>query len=406
MIQPVNCLPIIPDRLFFTITRIAQRIKPNLFSYSIDIDEEFQYYPFFSDFGPLSLLQIHKFRLLTNKILSEHTEKVQFFTNLNAHTIANASLLLASYLLIEKGCTPEEALKPLSSILPALKPYRDASSFPSKYSLTVGSCIRGLYHAMKVGWYDPNNFDADDWQKFEQVENGDMNWLIPNKLLAFASPYATNCIRGGWRVATPQDLVPVFRHKHITRVVRLCQKFYDETIFTAASFKHTELYFLDGSTPPPEILTEWIKIIEGDDVVALHCKAGLGRTGTLAACYMIKDFGFTGHEAIGWIRLCRPGSIIGDQQGYVLKYYENIHKKSSNSSPKNKLKTPTSDDLAHAPTKVLRNSLRSVNPEEKRSQTQLKNKQTSLTVTAVHLNPKTPQPRKYNRVTPLRTPKK
>ncbi|EAX95664.1 Dual specificity protein phosphatase CDC14A, putative [Trichomonas vaginalis G3] len=395
--QSVNCLPIIPDRLYFTITRITQRSKPTMFSYSIDTDEEYQYYPFFSDFGPLSLLQIHKFRLLTNKILNEHAEKVQFFTNLNQHTIANASLLLASYLLIEQHLTPEEALKPLSTILPTLKPYRDASSLPSKYSLTVGSCIKGLYHAMQIGWYNPDNFDAQDWKKYEQVENGDMNWLIPNKLLAFASPYATNCIRGGWRVATPQDLVPVFAEKKITRVVRLCQKFYDEEIFKRASFEHTELYFLDGSTPPPEILTQWLKIIEGSDIVALHCKAGLGRTGTLAACYMIKDFGFTGHEAIGWIRLCRPGSIIGDQQDYVLKYYENISGKTAKT-----VKTPkisSEDEVSHAPTKVLRNALKKDIPHKTSAASIYdRNSMTSgLQVTGVHLTPKTPQPRKYNR---------
>ena len=414
-----NLVPIIPDRLYFTITRISQRNTPTMFSYSIDNDENFQYLPFFSDFGPLSLLQIHRFVQLTNKHLAEHKEKVQFYTGNFPTTIANACLLLSSYLLIEHHMTPDEALKPLRSLLPTLKPYRDASSFPSTYDLKVSSCIKGLYRAMNLGWYNPDNFDAADWGKYEQVENGDMNWLIPGKLLAFASPYSTNIIRGGWKVSTPQDLVPIFKAKQINHVVRLCQKFYDEDIFSKAGIKHTELYFLDGSTPPPEILSSWIRLVEGPDIIALHCKAGLGRTGTLAACYMIKDFGFTGDEAIGWIRICRPGSIIGPQQRYVTRYYETITAaKNPTPARTSEMSTPTkrvasersNPQNIHTPTKTLRNAISTADgrSRQKTVRREKNDDDNGLRVTAVSLTPKHPQPRKYNRAQaqgPL-TPKK
>ena len=45
--------------------------------------------------------------------------------------------------------------------------------------------------------------------------------------------------------------------------------------------------------------------------------AGLGRTGTLIACYMMKHYRLTASEAIAWIRISRPGSIIGPQQHYL-----------------------------------------------------------------------------------------
>lgn len=52
--------------------------------------------------------------------------------------------------------------------------------------------------------------------------------------------------------------------------------------------------------------------------LAVHCKAGLGRTGVLICAYMIKHYGFTAEEAMGYIRICRPGSVIGPQQNYLI----------------------------------------------------------------------------------------
>jgi hypothetical protein len=52
----------------------------------------------------------------------------------------------------------------------------------------------------------------------------------------------------------------------------------------------------------------------------VHCKAGLGRTGVLICAYMVKHFGFTAEEAMGYIRVCRPGSVIGPQQHYLVHY--------------------------------------------------------------------------------------
>ena len=50
----------------------------------------------------------------------------------------------------------------------------------------------------------------------------------------------------------------------------------------------------------------------------MHCKAGLGRTGVLICAYLIKHHGFAPEEAIGYIRICRPGSVIGPQQKFLL----------------------------------------------------------------------------------------
>ena len=49
----------------------------------------------------------------------------------------------------------------------------------------------------------------------------------------------------------------------------------------------------------------------------MHCKAGLGRTGSLIGCYIMKHWRWTALETVAWLRICRPGSIIGHQQEWL-----------------------------------------------------------------------------------------
>ena len=79
--------------------------------------------------------------------------------------------------------------------------------------------------------------------------------------------------------------------------------------------RHSDLYFLDGSTPPEKIINDFLRITENEPgAIAVHCKAGLGRTGSLIGCYAMKHYKFPAAPFIGWIRLARPGSILGPQQ--------------------------------------------------------------------------------------------
>lgn len=319
-------ITILPNKVFFSVLRSEPRSTPQMLYFSVENEPHFQYRGFFDDFGPPSLLQLYSFTKMIENFMTQSNMMLHFYVSPNQSAKSNAAVFISSFRMLHCKMNAEESFKPLRPISSTLKPFRDASTLPSTFDLSVLDCLRGLQHAIELGWFNIDTFDPETWARIEAIENGDMNWLIPNKLLAFASPYSTNILPGGFRVATPATVIPEFKNLGITHVIRLNKPFYDCEEFKQAGFKHTELYFLDGSTPPQHILEDFLKIAETDEIIALHCKAGLGRTGTLAGCYMIKNHGFTAREAIGWIRLCRAGSIIGPQQQYLLQYYNEMQR--------------------------------------------------------------------------------
>ena len=308
---------IIPGKLYWISDKSPPKNQSS--SYYFCIDNELVYQPFCSDFGPLNIGMTYKFcveleRLIKNPSYANY--RIYHYTSLNPQKRANAAYLIGAFQILVLEKTAEEAWRPFLS-LPSFVDFRDAGYGGCTYKCTLLHVLTGLETAKKLSWFNIRTFNIRDYEFYEKVENGDWNWIIPGKMLAFASPSPTTIEHDEFKSWTPENYASLFHRLGITAVVRLNNQTYDSSRFTNLGIRHYDLYFLDGSTPSEEIIQQFLTIAENEKGLAVHCKAGLGRTGTLIGCFAMKHFNFPAAAFIGWIRLCRPGSILGPQQQFL-----------------------------------------------------------------------------------------
>ena len=314
---------IIPNKLYWISDKNPPRNQPS--SYYFCVDNELVYQPFCSDFGPLNIGMIYKFcieleKLVKNQAYSSY--KIFHYTSLNLQKRSNAAFLMGAFQVIVLKRTANDAWSPFLP-LPSFLEFRDAGYGACTYKCTILHCLRGLEKGIQLNWFNYSTFNVQEYEFYEKVENGDWNWIIPNKMLAFASPSPSKSDQDGFKVWTPEDYAPLFKSIGVNSVVRLNNKTYEADRFTRNGIKHFDLYFLDGSVPSDSIISDFLKIAENEPgALAIHCKAGLGRTGTLIGLYAIKHFDFVPADFIGWIRLCRPGSVLGPQQQFLCEMEE------------------------------------------------------------------------------------
>jgi len=308
-----NAHEFIKDRLYFTSCRAPPKRSTDF--HFFNVDNELVYEPFFDDFGPLNTAMLYRFcchlaEKLRDKALAD--KKLVYYTSLDPQKRANGAYLISAFAIIHLKMTDEEAYKPLIGADPPFAPFKDV--YGGSWNNTIIDCCRGIYKAQLLGWLNFETFNVQESEYYERVENGDLNVIVPGRFVAFSGPAArrTEVTLG------PEDYIPIFKRFGVTAVVRLNKKVYDRKKFLDAGIKHYDMYFIDGGNPTDAIIQQYIEVVESEQgAVGIHCKAGLGRTGVLNACYLMKHYRLSANELIGWMRVCRPGTVIGPQQQFL-----------------------------------------------------------------------------------------
>lgn len=312
-------IEIIENHLYWISDERSPNSKTSSFFFNIDGD--LVYESFHKDFGPLNLANVHRFwtelqNVLTNKDFSK--SKIYHHTSLNKEKQANAAFLMGAYMIIVLGYTSDEAWEKFAIYHSWFKPFRDATQGISTYKLTIKDCLDGLYFGVKLGWYNYNTFDLKKYEYYEKLDHGDMNWIVPGKFLGFSSPSEDEYDEEGYRTFTPDDYSDIFQNAGIGTIIRLNKRCYNEQRFIKQGFRFEDIYFVDGTCPSDKVVRKFLKAAETEEkAIAIHCKAGLGRTGTLIGLYCMKHYGFPARAFIGWVRIWRPGSVLGPQQHYL-----------------------------------------------------------------------------------------
>jgi len=248
-------IEIIKDKLFWVSDSKPPQNYKNAFFFNIDND--LTYFPFNKDFGPLNLAMVHRYsrelaRLLKDKSYQDN-RVFHYCTSDKPDKMVNGAFLMASFMVVILKCSAEQANKMFKPYAHLFKPYRDASKGDCIYQCTLLQVLQGLEYAVKFGWYDFKTFNVKEYETYERVENGDLNWIIPGKFMAFMGPIEKRDANQRYG-HHPNKYIEIFRKFDVKRVVRLNEEKYNKKYFTDKAIAHNDLFFIDGSTPPDNIV--------------------------------------------------------------------------------------------------------------------------------------------------------
>ncbi len=145
---------------------------------------------------------------------------------------------------------------------------------------------------------------------------GNFSYILPGRLAGCAQPG-----RGG----SPADDLAELRLMGIGAIVSLTERPIAAALIGEMGFRYLHLPVRDFTPPTRGQMREFVDFVDAclaEDVpVVAHCGAGIGRTGTMLAGYLVSQ-GKSAAEAIAEVRRMRPGSIETAEQERCLADFQ------------------------------------------------------------------------------------
>lgn len=145
------------------------------------------------------------------------------------------------------------------------------------------------------------------------------SWILHDQLAGMPCPGAKGDLAEDARFLQSQG---------IGLLISLSEKRPDPDLLARFDIASTHLPIVDFAPPSPALIERFVAevraAIAAETAVGVHCAAGIGRTGTMLAAYLISE-GVDAAKAIKTIREMRPGSIeTFEQEDALFAYAERL----------------------------------------------------------------------------------